>query len=1204
MDEFVNWDKAGDDVGMLLDHTGPSPSTPSLHLPAGATEADPDIDLVLANVDDDDFSFWALQHFSEAGQEGEAHGPLPSAVPMEIHTGPLPEPCQLPDPLPDFFWYKPAVPCTSCSRCGLECKRIREGQYKGYCTSCVALWCPCSFAPALPADWCSDLCEDPTAAKCTESPATQSLLSASLSAGPSDMAPPGMAPALPENTAAAPNKNSPPPKIGARFSRESVKILKTWLSGHNRHPYPSDEEKEMLQRQTGLNKTQITNWLANARRRGKIQAPRSTSPATRSLYTGAVDIPRRPGTPAFDKGIANKNPLERWVDSPPDNEPASVTAIARAVASNSDMSSGLNSPHSFAFTDDGSGRSLLDGSSASSVGTSSGGSFASAYSHASRGSFGSFSSMQIRGRRRRRRRAVPQRADEKTNLGAPFKTFQCTFCTETFRTKHDWQRHEKSLHLSLERWVCAPNGPRALNPATNEVSCVFCGEVDPDNEHIESHNHTTCQERSAEERTFYRKDHLNQHLKLVHNVKFMDWCMKTWKVATPEIRSRCGFCGIIMDSWSIRVDHLAEHFKTGNTMADWKGDWGFEAPVLDMVENSIPPYLIDNERNTPFPYVAGGSPPESPRSAYELIKMELAFFMMNHEDKTGNLPNDDEMLLEACRIIFASEVISLQGIDSNFSWLRDLFMSSPEVARQAQFGPLRSAIENRLSILKINGKDNLFEACPLEQQLRDYVQTRTLLGLTAIDDELQVEACCIVGRIEEASTTPSDFIANWLVRLINSSSGWLANFRQRAHLPRTEDIKSAYFRSTDSTKIDSTIHIYSRLETSLSEYMEGQRLLGIEPTDEDLQRQARIIIYEFDDGWNQTAADSIAWLNAFRERHPPGKPSDSMQVAGEPVLTMIDQHQHQLHASQMSLQTASSPQPGLSGSREFAASPPRAKPTGGAFFLNDSNRYRRLARELRRYVALTTSPNNPNQHIPSDKELQHQSRWIMYDDDDPWNQTPADNAEWLQRFKRDAGILAAEAQSPTDGSTPPVIPSRTPAEAATSHCPFNPAIDFSTPFSTSTTLAGTSPSSNGGAGLGSGTRDQAVADAFFATFDTRHARPGAIFCARGLEDGLAELVRTEIAAGRGFPSDEALRARAREAMGGAARTAADDETLLGKFKVWVAGEMATECGSAGGMGIGAGGSHQAFTDAEVEDMLAEMEMEYGVGEMEGGVSLL
>ena len=187
-------------------------------------------------------------------------------------------------------------------------------------------------------------------------------------------------------------------------------------------------------------------------------------------------------------------------------------------------------------------------------------------------------------------------------LTAPQKQYQCTFCTLTFRTKHDWQRHEKSLHLSLERWVCAPDGPRAINPSTGQICCVFCGEPNPGDNHIDSHSYSLCQERSLNERTFYRKDHLRQHLKLVHNIKFIAWSMEPWKVATPEIRSRCGFCGIVMDSWTFRVDHLAEHFKTGYSMADWKGDWGFEAPVLQMVENSMPPCTRPIDTSAPPPF--------------------------------------------------------------------------------------------------------------------------------------------------------------------------------------------------------------------------------------------------------------------------------------------------------------------------------------------------------------------------------------------------------------------------------------------------------------------------------------------------------------------------------------------------------------------------------------------------------------------------
>jgi hypothetical protein len=574
MDEFVNWDNAGAAVGTdFLPDNG-------------------NIDLALENVEEDDFSFSALQHFSNDASFDLSS--VPVSMPFEDTTA---------NHVPEAWaWYEtPDQPCAHCALGAYSCKRIREGSFKGYCTSCVALRVECSFGGAEVAEAIFPSTTSTTFSsnnwpRIGENAGTIQLSDIMAMNEPTSL---GNLPEFgnitfdstqsgPATTAAA----VPPPKIGARFSRDSVRILKNWLSSHTRHPYPSEEEKEMLQRQTGLNKTQITNWLANARRRGKVQPPRSVSPHIKSWSTNSMDIPQRRGTPALEA----MNPLQRWQASPPEHEPASVSAIARAVtASSSALSSGLNSPYSFNYTDDASSRSLCKESSASSVGTSqsSNGSFSSVYSHGSRNSWGSFGSAPFnnRGRRRRRRRATPKNEGGSTNLSAPLKTFQCTFCTETFRTKHDWQRHEKSLHLSLERWVCAPDGPRAVNPDTGKLCCVFCGIENPDDAHTETHNHSACQERTLEERTFYRKDHLNQHLRLVHNVKFLDWAMKPWKVATPEIRSRCGFCGIVMDTWTIRVDHLAEHFKTGYSMADWKGDWGFDVPVLDMVENSIPPCM-------------------------------------------------------------------------------------------------------------------------------------------------------------------------------------------------------------------------------------------------------------------------------------------------------------------------------------------------------------------------------------------------------------------------------------------------------------------------------------------------------------------------------------------------------------------------------------------------------------------------------------
>ncbi|XP_042006531.1 BEL1-like homeodomain protein 4 isoform X1 [Salvia splendens] len=45
----------------------------------------------------------------------------------------------------------------------------------------------------------------------------------------------------------------------------SVTILRAWLFEHFLHPYPSEADKHLLSRQTGLSKNQVSNWFINAR---------------------------------------------------------------------------------------------------------------------------------------------------------------------------------------------------------------------------------------------------------------------------------------------------------------------------------------------------------------------------------------------------------------------------------------------------------------------------------------------------------------------------------------------------------------------------------------------------------------------------------------------------------------------------------------------------------------------------------------------------------------------------------------------------------------------------------------------------------------------------------------------------------------------------------------------------------------------------
>ncbi|KAI9794480.1 MAG: hypothetical protein M1833_000393 [Piccolia ochrophora] len=398
-----------------------------------------------------------------------------------------------------------------------------------------------------------------------------------------------------------------PYKGGVRFSREAVRVLKKWLADHANHPYPTDEEKDALKAHTGLKRSQIANWLANARRRGKVLPPRARSPcAGTPCDTAAIAIPTPRGAQST---LQDMNPLERWKHSPPEHEPASLPAIANAVARSTYPADRENSSSSSSWADHhrgsstGSSFSAFGAPSWSSLetGQSSGSdfSFGSAFSHQSQQSFGSMELLKKKERRRRRRPAAA-RAPESHSA----RMFQCTFCTDTFKTKHDWQRHEKSLHLSIETWTCAPMGG-VVKDSLGEV-CVFCKTVNPAPGHSDTHNYDECCEKSAEERAFYRKDHLRQHLRLMHSCAF-DATMESWKSTSLNVTSRCGFCGEVMNCWLWRVDHLAAHFRAGAKMADWKGDWGFEPHIVALLEDAMPPWMIDWEGRTPHPFSATGA---------------------------------------------------------------------------------------------------------------------------------------------------------------------------------------------------------------------------------------------------------------------------------------------------------------------------------------------------------------------------------------------------------------------------------------------------------------------------------------------------------------------------------------------------------------------------------------------------------------------
>jgi len=528
--------------------------------------------------------------------------------------------------------------------------------------------------------------------------------------------------------------------------------------------------------------------------------------------------------------------------------------------------------------------------------------------------------------------------------------------------------------------------------------------------------------------------------------------------------------------------------------------------------------------------MAGQNGPMSPSNAYELIKVEMRYWMATFAEDHGRPATEGEKQQEANRVVVAAEIAAKSPSSPARSWLRDLITQSGPSTTNPVFLRARVQDENRIPMLRINGKADIFSGCELETQLHEFVQSRISLGLTAMDSELQAEACRIIGRIEEKSGAPSDDFANFLIGLINSSHNWLADFRQRAQLVRSEDLVDFGMRSNDPSTIDSTVHNYTRLDHELGRFLQAQRSVGVEPSDADLQREARNIVYNNDDEWNQTAADDACWLTGFRQRHSPqnlsgnGSPSPG-SLARDPVTSNFYTDLN----STMSQDITCLGQPVISSSSRSV----------GPHFLNDANCYRRLFRDLRRFVATTTSEHNPNRHVPTDEELQHQARWIVYDDDDPWNQTAADNVEWLQRFKRDTGLLPAESGPGLSPTTPDWTQSNGGTGFAPPYIYPNPTVAITAGTESATVMM----------------REEAklfptnvtTTSRYIQNFTQRHGPPAKIFCSRELESGLTEFVRREVARSGLMPNDVALQQRACDIMS-TQKTSCDDPVLLAKFK--------------------------------------------------------
>ncbi|CZT42644.1 uncharacterized protein RSE6_02580 [Rhynchosporium secalis] len=464
--------------------------------------------------------------------------------------------------------YRPPEPCSYCRYNRLECLIIRttfsNPNPVAACSSCVALCRECSLAVG-------------EKRKPSEFETNQPIMGhlhgvneefedglqfvdwgdeADVSA-PNTQPSSSMNPEVTSGTSSTKGKRA--------ISKQDIRVLKAWLADHRHAPYPSEEEKLELMSTTGLTLMQISNWFANARRRQR--------------HVQGIPIPGR-GRGSKSKPSSPRSgdlsPISRWQNSPPEDDAVDPLAVARALAAAPSTYGQHNgkAPLARHSSFDNVSVSSID-SKCSSVSTSSSN---SAWSHSS------FASHQSFTRPKRRRRQKRDLVDKSPNTSAAH--FHCTFCSDSFKKRHDWQRHEKSIHLPLEHWICcSSNG--TLTTLLHGTQCLFCGLQDPTEEHLNSHEHNSCSERPASERAFRRKDHLRQHLVKFHRCEQpLPAVYELWKVEWGELKSRCGFCDEWLMSWEARTEHLATHFKEGVTMSEWIGNWGFEEEVLALLQNA------------------------------------------------------------------------------------------------------------------------------------------------------------------------------------------------------------------------------------------------------------------------------------------------------------------------------------------------------------------------------------------------------------------------------------------------------------------------------------------------------------------------------------------------------------------------------------------------------------------------------------------
>ncbi|XP_057778030.1 BEL1-like homeodomain protein 1 [Salvia miltiorrhiza] len=101
----------------------------------------------------------------------------------------------------------------------------------------------------------------------------------------------------------------------------SVSVLRAWLFEHFLHPYPKDSDKLMLAKQTGLTRSQVSNWFINAR-------VRLWKPMVEEMYMEEMKDHDKTNGSSEVKATTKTDQDNNNMSTPPSTSPTATTMAA------------------------------------------------------------------------------------------------------------------------------------------------------------------------------------------------------------------------------------------------------------------------------------------------------------------------------------------------------------------------------------------------------------------------------------------------------------------------------------------------------------------------------------------------------------------------------------------------------------------------------------------------------------------------------------------------------------------------------------------------------------------------------------------------------------------------------------------------------------------------------------------------------------